>query len=466
MPFDGSGNYVPPSPPAFPAVPNTTIASAHFNSVIGDLGTALSNCITRDGQGKPSADLDWNGKDLTNVGDLGVTGTLTAAGVTTLNGATTVDDNLTVTGNITVESGMFHNGHGHIHEDAGPVRHIMKDSTQGADAKGWDWITGTNVMYFRAINDADTTGQAFLGVARGGTNVNSVHIYTLGVERIWVNNTGMGLTGSFSATGNIGASGTISAGGTISTPGSVNGSANLTTNGAVYVGNAATGGTAYWYADGGGATLQFDSGDYMFYNRGTNSLSWIFGGGEWIRLTGGSWYQTAFNPAGVATGSIWNPGNILQWEGGFDCQRNNASNMSLSKGPGAGDTNYAVFYHTGGTYGSINWNGFGVNYNTTSDYRLKDIEGELTEEMSGAFIDGLLPKYGTWKPSKANPKRMAFVGLIAHDVAAVAQTPMVTGEKDGEKMQVLDYSSPEMIASLVSQVKFLRKRVAELEARQ
>lgn len=68
MPFNGTGTYVPPSPPTFPAVPATTISSTYFNSTILDLATALSNTLTRDGQGKPSANIDWNAKNLTNVG--------------------------------------------------------------------------------------------------------------------------------------------------------------------------------------------------------------------------------------------------------------------------------------------------------------------------------------------------------------------------------------------------------------
>lgn len=69
MPFDGSGNYVPPGPPTFPAVSGTTITSSYFNATINDIATALSNCLTRDNQGKPSVNMNWNGYNLTNVGN-------------------------------------------------------------------------------------------------------------------------------------------------------------------------------------------------------------------------------------------------------------------------------------------------------------------------------------------------------------------------------------------------------------
>ena len=123
MSFDGSGNYTPPAAPAFPAVGGTTIQAGYYNSVINDIAAALSICITRDGQGKPSANIDWNAKNLTNVATLGAaTLTLTnplaiASGGLNLtaipangqipigNGATYVLANITGTGGITVTNG-------------------------------------------------------------------------------------------------------------------------------------------------------------------------------------------------------------------------------------------------------------------------------------------------------------------------------------------------------------------------
>ena len=57
MPLDGSGFYSLPTP-AFPAVPNTLIASADFNTVLNDIAQALSNCLFRDGQAIPNGDFD------------------------------------------------------------------------------------------------------------------------------------------------------------------------------------------------------------------------------------------------------------------------------------------------------------------------------------------------------------------------------------------------------------------------
>ena len=95
-------------------------------------------------------------------------------------------------------------------------------------------------------------------------------------------------------------------------------------------------------------------------------------------------------------------------------------------------------------------------YNTSSDYRLKDIEGPV--ENSGAYIDSLKPVHGKWKADGSK-----FIGLIAHEAQEVSQTPVATGEKDGEQMQGMDYSNPEFIANIIAELQSLRARVAQLE---
>jgi hypothetical protein len=97
-------------------------------------------------------------------------------------------------------------------------------------------------------------------------------------------------------------------------------------------------------------------------------------------------------------------------------------------------------------------------YNTSSDYRLKNITGPITN--SGAYIDSLNPVEGTWKADGST-----FVGLIAHEVQEASRTPVATGTKDGEEMQGMDYSSAEIIANLIAELQSLRARVAQLEAK-
>lgn len=114
--------------------------------------------------------------------------------------------------------------------------------------------------------------------------------------------------------------------------------------------------------------------------------------------------------------------------------------------------------------GSVGWNGTNVTFNTTSDYRLKDVTGDLT--TSGAFIDALSPKVGNWKDGNK-----PFVGFIADEVQAVSPSS-VSGEKDavGDNgnpvYQQVAYSSPEIIANIIAELKSLRARVAVLESAQ
>jgi hypothetical protein len=119
---------------------------------------------------------------------------------------------------------------------------------------------------------------------------------------------------------------------------------------------------------------------------------------------------------------------------------------------------YIDFAFGGTQIGSITQSGTtAVAYNTSSDYRLKNITGPITN--SGNYIDSLNPVEGTWKADGST-----FVGLIAHEVQEASRTPVATGEKDGEEMQGMDYSSAEIIANLIAEVKALRQRVATLES--
>ena len=127
----------------------------------------------------------------------------------------------------------------------------------------------------------------------------------------------------------------------------------------------------------------------------------------------------------------------------------------------AGNIRAIAFRNPNGLVGTINTNGSNTNYNTSSDYRLKDITGPLTN--SGTFIDALKPKIGTWKIDGSK-----FVGFLAHEFAEVSPSS-VSGEKDavdsdGKPVyQGMQASSAEVIANLVAELKSLRQRVAALE---
>jgi hypothetical protein len=139
--------------------------------------------------------------------------------------------------------------------------------------------------------------------------------------------------------------------------------------------------------------------------------------------------------------------------------------MSVWNNDTAGDNIFIVFStETGGTTrGSITYNRAGglVAYNTTSDYRAKDIIGPV--ENSGTTIDAL--KVHTGKMRDATIERPMLVAHEAQEVVPYA----VTGEKDAVKEDgTPDYQQVDhqvLIPLLIAEIQSLRARVAQLEER-
>jgi hypothetical protein len=112
--------------------------------------------------------------------------------------------------------------------------------------------------------------------------------------------------------------------------------------------------------------------------------------------------------------------------------------------------------------GSISVTTTAATYNTSSDYRLKhDIQ-----PMTGALakVAQLKPVTYKWNADDSDGE-----GFIAHELQEVAPYA-VSGEKDGEQMQGVDYGkiTPLLTAALqeaIAEIQSLKARVAELEAK-
>jgi hypothetical protein len=78
MAFNGSGTYSLPS--GNPVVTGTTISSATHNNTNSDIATALTNCVTRDGQSPATADIPMGSNKITDLAEGTVDGDAIAYG--------------------------------------------------------------------------------------------------------------------------------------------------------------------------------------------------------------------------------------------------------------------------------------------------------------------------------------------------------------------------------------------------
>tara|TARA_R110002126_G_scaffold291372_1_gene451833 strand:+ start:64 stop:1596 length:1533 start_codon:yes stop_codon:yes gene_type:complete len=117
----------------------------------------------------------------------------------------------------------------------------------------------------------------------------------------------------------------------------------------------------------------------------------------------------------------------------------------------------------GSVAGGITHNDSTTTYATSSDYRLKNITGNLTGYKERLM--GLLPKQGTWLANGSE-----FKGFLAHEFAN-SYSGSVIGEKDAVDadgkpiMQSMQASSTEVMADLIAMVKDLITENQSLKAR-
>ena len=170
--------------------------------------------------------------------------------------------------------------------------------------------------------------------------------------------------------------------------------------------------------------------------------------------------------SGTVDGNIYNKSDGTTYGqfigSGYIMAANVGASVALLNRNGS-DGGIINFYRSGTTVGTITVTSTTTAYNTSSDYRLKNITGSLTN--SGTFIDALKPKVGTWKSNGSE-----FVGFLAHEFAEISPSS-VSGEKDavdadGKPIyQSMQASSSEVIANLVAELQSLRARLAVLEAK-
>jgi hypothetical protein len=108
-----------------------------------------------------------------------------------------------------------------------------------------------------------------------------------------------------------------------------------------------------------------------------------------------------------------------------------------------------------GNAGEITCTGTSTNYSTSSDYRLKNVKGNVEDALERTLK--LNPVVFEWKADKRISE-----GFIAHEAQEIF-ADAVTGEKDGEKMQSMDYGR--ITPLLVKAIQELTAEVEELKAK-
>ncbi len=328
----------------------------------------------------------------------------------------------------------------HISAASAP-RTLVQNSSASGSANGSYYDIKSDAaagsVFYRAMRALDGSNNLRWAIGQYGAPEDTIAFYTgtSGTERMRLDssgNLGLGVTPSASTVKAFQVP-------TSTVFGSQGEGLNLTTN--AYFDSSwkrHVTGTATWYQQASGAhawynaasgtagtaitftqALTLDASGFLFLGCTTTPSASVKG----IRLTPDFTTNTPKFSTGSATGLVY----MVEWING------------------------------NGIVGSISTNGSATAYNTSSDYRLKNITGPITN--SGNYIDNLNPVEGTWKADGST-----FVGLIAHEVQEASRTQVATGTKDGEEMQAMDYSNSELIANLIAEVKSLRQRVATLEA--
>jgi len=147
---------------------------------------------------------------------------------------------------------------------------------------------------------------------------------------------------------------------------------------------------------------------------------------------------------GTALGNIGAAQLSLQTNGGRGYGFNDTSGNSGTKA--------SIFHSQATEVGSISINSSSTAYNTSSDYRLK----EDLKDFAGLDMVSKIPVYDfKWKVDDNRG-----YGVMAHELEEVLPQA-VTGEKDAEDMQGVDYSK--IVPLLVKSIQELKKEVDTLK---
>jgi len=221
------------------------------------------------------------------------------------------------------------------------------------------------------------------------------------------------------------------------------------------------------YFDGTTTQFRIDvSASTIFLNaqNGNGAMAFQTNGTERARIDSSGNLLVGQTAAGTIRGTSQlqvNNGTVLQSSDSF----NGVPCVTIYSVTDTTNGRFASLTNSSGTeVGSITRSGTSsVAYNTSSDYRLKNITGALTGYKERLM--SLLPKQGTWIADGSE-----FRGFVAHEFANPYRAS-VTGEKDAVDsegnpiMQGMQASSSEVMADLVALVQEQQAIIESLKAR-
>jgi len=430
--------------------------------------------VSEDTTPQLGGNLDLNNSDITGTGDINITGTVTADGLTVDGEAriNTTSGKLTFVNDVGGWTQRMDAGDSSLYISSGvasPVKRIK--AANNGDISFYADNGTTQSLFF----DASTQR---LGL--GTTAPNKVlHLETSGetVQRMVASTTNLaGFYFGDSGNGSIGQ--LIYDNANDSMRFNTNGAerVRITSGGNVGIGTASP--TAKLMVNGGSAnypiivnsTDQYAGIAFADNTTSGNSNVAVYADGNALGFEAGNAERMRIDSSGnllVGTTDT-SPHNNTSGEGvmlapdHIEAARDSAS-VALFNRMGT-DGDIVLIKKSGATVGSISGTASGTTYNTTSDIRLKTDINPIADATDKLMA--MNPVSHRWK---ADPDDDAVVGFIAQEMAEIVPEAVSKGNSEDD-MWSMDYGriTPVLVAALqdaVNEIKTLKKRVAELEAK-
>jgi hypothetical protein len=199
MPFDGSGNFNRVRNWVSDALANIKIVASRHDSEDDNFASGLSQCITKDGQTQPTADIPMNGKKLINLG-------APSTGTDAVN-KTYADtaDNLkapiaspTFTGKVTLPTGVAGSAPLRLPVvTANPTAPVSGDVWPDITTGAWKYRLTSTTLTFGALELAQTwsAAQTFSTLATFNAGLSITAGSFLSVSQLGLNMTTIGAIG-------------------------------------------------------------------------------------------------------------------------------------------------------------------------------------------------------------------------------------------------------------------------------